>query len=106
MPMPDDRAKYRRTNLFLLRVWCVDPDPPADGDTDTPVGPLWQGRVQRTVSGEGQDFTGQATLLAVLARMLDADRPEDRRPTKNPSAGADHAGGGNTGRHTTDEGTP
>jgi len=85
MPMPDDSAKYTRTNLFLLRVWCVDPDPTENGDTDTPGGPTWQGRVQRTVSGEGHNFTGQAALLAVLARMLDADCLDDRRPTQNPS---------------------
>lgn len=96
MPMPDDSAKYRRTNLFLLRVWCVDPDPTARGDTTPPAGPTWQGRIQRTVSGEGYNFTGQAALLAVLARMLDGDRPEDRRPTQNPHAGADRAGGGNS----------
>ena len=24
MSMPDNNCKYKRTNLFLLRVWCDD----------------------------------------------------------------------------------
>jgi len=51
MPMPDNRSKYtkyKRTNLFLLRVWCddLDPEENKNEDMDAESGRKWHGRVQ------------------------------------------------------------
>jgi hypothetical protein len=101
MPMSDNRSTYQRTHLFLLRVWCAAPAPDENGDADERAGPLWHGRVQRTVSGEAHNFKGKEGLLAVLESMLDPARPAPRRPTKNTSSAADLTGGNNV-----NEGTP
>ncbi len=103
MPMSDNRSKYtkyKRTNLFLLRVWCEDLDPEENRNEDMDERPdrKWHGRVQRTVSGEVHSFEGREALIEVLERMLFKDRPEyiNSSPTKKTSSGADLAGGGNT----------
>ena len=97
MPMPDNRSKYQRSHLFLLRVWCDAHAENASGDPDERTAPHWHGRVQRTVSGEEYHFDGKAGLIAVLETMLDQDRPERRQPAKQPSSAADTLGDKSTG---------
>ena len=92
MPMSDNRSKYQRTHLFLLRIWCEAPA--ANGDQNEPSSPTWHGRVQRTVSGEAHNFESKAGLLAVLESMLAQDRPADRRPAKHTSSGDERTGDG------------
>lgn len=94
MPTPDNRSKYteyKRTNLFLLRVWCDDPDHALhydkdedeqgdmDGnnkrDMDERSARKWHGRVQMTVSGEAHSFENKEALIEILESMLYNDRP-------------------------------
>ncbi len=78
--MPDNSSKYKRTNLFLLRVWCDDIDPGKNedeqGDIDERPGPMWHGRVQRTVSGEAHTFENKEALIKLLESMLYKGRPQ------------------------------
>ncbi len=74
MQMPDNRSNNKRTNLFLLRVWCDDAD--EHGDEDEGPCRIWHGKVQRTVSGEEHSFEAKDRLIEVLEAMLYKDRPE------------------------------
>jgi hypothetical protein len=76
MPIPDSRSNYKRTNLFLLRVWCDDADQNENqhGDEGEMPGLVWHGRVQQTVSGEAHSFDGKRGLLEVLEVMINKDR--------------------------------
>ncbi len=92
MAMPDKGSKNKRTNLFLLRVWCDE----ADGDDDDDKGPcrVWHGKVQRTVSGEVHSFETKDRLIEALEAMLYKDRnerqerPEHSRPRGKRSSEA------------------
>ena len=86
MSMPDNSSRYKRTNLFLLRVWCDDAEETENEKAEEQEGPcrMWHGIVQRTVSGEAHGFDGKEELIAVLEAMLYKDRrerPQHRRPT-------------------------
>lgn len=89
MSMSDSSSKYKRTNLFLLRVWCDDAD--ENGDDDEAPCRVWHGRVQRTVSGEAHSFEAKDDLIAVLESMLYKDRedvPGQGRSEGKPSSQA------------------
>ncbi len=114
MPLPDNRSKYKRTNLFLLRMWCDDPgpspgpDPDINGTEDERSGPKWHGRVQRTVSGEAHNFEGKEALIEVLETMLYKDRLEHSKPILPPgnrTAENDLPGDGNTNSGKAKQGT-
>lgn len=55
--------RYRRANLFLLRMWSEDV---ADGSSKVE----WRGKVQRVVDGESHQFEGWHDLMDLLAAML------------------------------------
>ena len=87
MPIPDGRSKYKRTNLFLLRVWCddLDQNENRNGDEGETSGLVWHGRVQQTVSGEAHSFNGKQGLFEVLEAMLYKDRKDTPEHTKTGS---------------------
>jgi hypothetical protein len=91
MPIPDNSCQYRRTSLFVLRVWCDDPEPDENENSvmDAKIGPKWHGRVQRTVSGEAHNFEGKEDLIEVLERMLCKVR---REPNGLPGKTSSDAG--------------
>ncbi|MDQ3930474.1 MAG: hypothetical protein M3328_15190 [Chloroflexota bacterium] len=88
MPIPDNRSKYKRTNLFLLRVWCDDEDENQDeqeneqGDKGEEPCRMWHGMVQRTVSGEAHSFGAKDGLIEVLEAMIYKDRKERLQHTR------------------------
>jgi hypothetical protein len=89
--MPDNRSNNKRTNLFLLRVWCDDDD--ENGHEDESGGPcrIWHGKVQRTVSGEVRSFETKDRLIEVLEGMIYKEleeRPEQSRPIGKASSEA------------------
>ncbi|HET9493720.1 MAG TPA: hypothetical protein VFR15_05775 [Chloroflexia bacterium] len=78
-PSSDDTAHrhYRRTDLFLVRIWTEDTGSRdradgggGEGNTDVDAAPAWKGRVQRVVDGETHQFSGSTGLVEVLAAML------------------------------------
>ncbi len=85
MSIPDYRSKYKRANLFLLRVWCDDDDENEHSDKGEEPCRIWHGKVQRTVSGEVQSFETKDRLIEVLEAMIYKDRkerPEHSRPPR------------------------
>lgn len=72
MPMhiPGNRSKYKRTNLFLLRVWCDDAGENEHVDEGEGACRMWHGMVQRTVSGETRSFEAKASLIEVWKPRL------------------------------------
>ena len=61
------RLHYRRSDLFLLRMWSREAD---DGS-----GRLeWHGKVQRVVDGESHDFSDWQGLSDLLLAMLSVAR--------------------------------
>jgi hypothetical protein len=98
MPIPDNGSKYKRTNLFLLRVWCDDAGEHENSAKGERSGLTWHGRVQRTVSGEAHSFDGKDDLIEVLEAMLykdRKDRPAQSRPRGKPSSEAGLTASGN-----------
>ena len=103
MTMPDnrskDKSKYKRTNLFLLRVWCDDADENKDEQEDEQENQngdegesstcrRWHGMVQRTVSGEAHSFGAKDDLIEVLEAMLYKDRKDHKdRPERLQNTG-------------------
>ena len=92
MATPDNRSKYKRTNLFLLRIWCDDADENKDEQENEQVDKgesstcrQWHGMVQRTVSGEAQSFGEKDDLIEVLEAMIYRDR-KDRLQDAGPRA--------------------
>ncbi len=76
MAMSDNRSNFKRTNLFVLRVWCDDENENAQGDKGERSGRMWHGKVQRTVSGETHSFEAKDHLIEVLEAMLYKDRKD------------------------------
>lgn len=72
MPNSDTSSKYKRTNLFLVRVWCDDVD--EDGNAAGSPSRTWHGKVQRTVSGEEHSFGAKEELIEVLEAMIYNDQ--------------------------------
>jgi hypothetical protein len=68
--MPDDRSKYKRTNLFLLRVLCDDTEENEHMDSGEEYSRTWHGTVQRAVSGEAYSFEGKEALIEVIEAMI------------------------------------
>jgi len=98
--MPTNSFNYKRTNLFLLRVWCEDDDANANGEKGEGgegSGLKWHGRLQGTVSGESHSFDGKDTLIEVLESLLYKERQERTGHTGPPvnagSAGNISSGG-------------
>lgn len=60
--------RYRRTDLFLVRVWTQDEG--SAGDSDGNPKARCYGRVQRVVSGEARQFDNWQALLDALNAML------------------------------------
>jgi hypothetical protein len=56
--------QLRRSDLFLVRFWAGEA---GDGATK------WQGKVQRTVTGEACYFHDWSELIKALSMMLTAD---------------------------------
>ncbi len=88
MPMSDNRSNSKRTNLFLLRVWCDDADKNEHVDAGEGSCRIWHGKVQRTVSGEVRSFEAKDGLIEVLEAMIYKDRAEDCRPRGKTSSEA------------------
>jgi hypothetical protein len=83
---------YRRTDLFLVRIWTEEAGSrdgaggdDGEGNTGVNAAPVWKGRVQRVVDGETHQFSGSADLVDVLAAMLG----EKRRQRESKIAGQD-----------------
>jgi hypothetical protein len=74
MGMSENRSNFKRTNLFLLRVWCDDAD--EDGEESEGSCRVWHGVVQRTVSGETHNFEAKDDLIEVLEAMIYKDRKD------------------------------
>ena len=68
------RQPYRRTDLFLVRLWFKDSDDGSNAGIDS--GQIeWHGKVQRVVDGEAHQFSSLQGLVDVLLVML-ADNKE------------------------------
>jgi hypothetical protein len=96
--MPASRFNYKRTNLFLLRVWCEDDNANTNGEKgEEGEGPglKWHGRLQRTVSGESHSFDGKDALIEALESMLYKERSGHAGPPGNTSSGANISSGDN-----------
>lgn len=108
MSMPDNRFKYKRANLFLLRVWCEDDDENEHSDKGEKPCRIWHGKVQRTVSGEVQSFETKDRLIEVLEAMIYKDRkerPEQSRPPRPRGKASSETGlpaSGNNGNNQTE----
>lgn len=92
--MPKNR--YKRTDLFLLRVWYDYGN--GEDRVDGGAGLQWHGRVQRPVSGEAHNFEGKEALIQVLEAMLyegQKGRPNHSRPSKKAHPEADSQGTNN-----------
>ena len=78
---------YRRTDLFLLRIWTEDAAlaDGAQGGRGGRAGPSWRGRVQRLVDGEAHQFGDWPELIDLLVAMLAGSDAQGhpRRPTEN-----------------------
>ena len=101
MSIPDNRSKYKRTNLFLLRVWCDDADENENAQSDRGEEPyrMWHGIVQRTVSGEAHSFEGKADLIEIIESMIykdGEDVPGQVRPLEKPGSQAGLSAQGTT----------
>jgi hypothetical protein len=106
MPIPDNSSTYKRTNLFLLRVWCDDADENENSNEGEGFGRMWHGRVQRTVSGEAHNFEGKDDLIQVLQAMLCKDRPGHSKPRGKTSSEAGHPTRSNNQTGANEEGHP
>jgi hypothetical protein len=75
------RRRYRRSNLFLVRLWATDggdnhaDDDDRDGSSDekrsSSVG--WRGKVQRVTDGETHQFSSLQGLMDLLQEMLSSN---------------------------------
>jgi hypothetical protein len=67
------RQHYKRSNLFLVRLWSRDSNDgsKAGGDSGQVQ---WQGKVQRVVDGEAHQFTSLQGLVDWLLIMLDDNK--------------------------------
>lgn len=89
----------RRSNLFVVRIWCEDIGSTLDGTEGEAGGTKWQweGRVQRAVSGEEHHFQGWPDFIELLEAMLSdaqqvsgrgrAAKKRDGKPNAGDSAG-------------------
>jgi hypothetical protein len=58
-----ERHEYRRSGLFLVRVWA-EASEEGDGSVE------WYGKVQSVVDGRSREFQGENDLFKQLAAML------------------------------------
>ena len=96
-------GKQEDTQLFLLRLWIEDENPPQEGyeqgdlhNDASSVSLTWAGKVQHVVRGEAHGFTGWDMLIsrleAMLVRDLQGSLPgvevtkATARPTENEQA--------------------
>lgn len=86
MSMSENNSKYKRTNLFLLRVWCDNPDENEHGGKGDISALTWRGIVQRTVNGEAHSFEAKGELIELLEAMICKDLPGHNRPRGNPGS--------------------
>jgi len=67
------RHRYRRSDLFLLRVWSEETENGAI---------TWCGKVQRTTTGEARFFRDWPQLIDLLLTMLPVlPAPDGGRPS-------------------------
>ena len=61
------RRSYRRSNLFLVRLWAEEAGDTADSGGGNVE---WRGKVQRVTDGESHQFRDWQSLAEVLLAML------------------------------------
>lgn len=62
--------RYKRTDLFLVRVWTQDPGDHTEPTLTEDDTAAWHGRVQRVVDGEMHEFDNWDALVAALRAMI------------------------------------
>ena len=70
------RRHYKRSDLFLVRVW-------EEASDDGTGKPEWHGKVQRVVDGEVHQFAGWADLTEALQSMLALSKRDKPPPLSN-----------------------
>ena len=74
-------GRASRSDLFVVRIWCEDPDPTCDQPASETRTTACRGRVQRASSGEAHEFQGWVALIEVLEGMLGTADPTRKTGT-------------------------
>ena len=64
------RRSYRRSDLFLVRLWTEEAGDSTGADGSGISTLEWRGKVQRVTDGESRQFSDWQSLAEVLLAML------------------------------------
>ncbi len=64
------RHYYRRSDLFLVRLWAEETGDATDGKVISDGNVEWRGKVQRVTDGESHQFNDWQDLCNLLLAMV------------------------------------